>query len=220
VVARFIHSTRSPAGRRVLLRAALLAAVLASVLAATSLPAEAGAARDVSVSTLRHANAAVSGPLDGAKGEFFIAFEAFAFRVDGKPGTHVVADAFFGNVECLTDEAAAKVSIARSLRTATLKGAVTGSCFDLAQQKPSPYRATFEVTVKGTGRLDEQTFVTHDDGQTCISKLHSRDAGASGSLSWSAPQLGIGGTGAPFGVAGLTETRDRCRTAATSSGSR
>jgi hypothetical protein len=70
------------------------------------------------------------------------------------------------------------------------------------------------------GAMGFPPFVTDADGRVCTTKLRSRDAVARGSLSWSAPQLGIGGTGASFGEAGLTESRDRCQSAAPRRGNR
>ena len=186
----------------------LALAVIATALA-TATPA---AAVVPEVSSFEHVGAAVSGPLEGGEGEFFVAVEAFLLEVDGQPVVNVAADAIFGDVECLTNEGSSTATFADDLSSATLTGSVTGSCFDFAQEKESSYSAEFDLTWTAVGRLERRAFGMRLDGTVCSTMVVSREAVATGTLTWSAPQLGIGGTGSPFGRAGIERFTDRCIT--------
>src|SRR5919109_1538200 len=107
---------------------------------------------------------------------------------------HVAADAIFGDVECLTNEGSSTATFADDLSSATLTGSVTGSCFDFAQEKESSYSAEFDLTWTAVGRLERRAFGMRLDGTVCSTMVVSREAVATGTLTWSAPQLGIGGT--------------------------
>jgi hypothetical protein len=90
---------------------------------------------------------------------------------------------------------------------------VTGSCFDFVQQVESPYRARFAVRWTATGPTERDAFISRPDGQVCLTVARARDATATGRFTWEAPDLGIGGTGQPFGPAGIQQSETLCRAA-------
>jgi hypothetical protein len=159
-----------------------------------------------------HAATAISGPLQGGEGEFFFALDAFV-ATNGGSLTYASADASFGTVECHTGNSRVRVEFAHDLSWATAAGVVIGSCFDVEQQVSSPYAARFAVGWAATGPIERDAFISRPDGQVCLTVVRARDARAGGTLTWSAPGLGIGGTGEPFGLAGIDETDTRCRPA-------
>jgi hypothetical protein len=199
--------------QRIVRAVSVLAAGAAVLLGGTGQPASAASPPEVTVSTTSKASAAVSGPLEGGEGDFFVALEGFAFTADGESGTNVSVDAFFGDVECLTLTSDATVTIADDLTTGRVAGRATGECFDFATEKSGAYTATFDVTWTASGRLERRSFASRSEGRICVTNVASRDAVARGTLTWSAPELGIGGTGEPFGAAGLTRLEDTCRSA-------
>jgi hypothetical protein len=183
---------------------------VALALGSTVLLGAASAHAAPELSSFEHAGTAVAGPLEGDEGDFFVAVEAFLFDVDGEPVVSVTADAIFGDVECLTNEGTASATFDDDLSSATLTGSVTGVCFDFSQEEESSYSAEFEIAWTAIGRVERRAFATRGDGRVCSTMVLSREAAATGTLTWSAPELGIGGTGSPFGRAGLERFTDRC----------
>jgi hypothetical protein len=179
-----------------------------AALLACSLAGGAGAAQaQKSKSTVSIVRAAVSGPLEGGGGEFFVLLEGFAFRNDDGRGVAVAADAFFASVECMTLETEADVRFS-GLARATVEGSATGECFDFDTETVSPYRAEFRVVWRGRGRPTKE----RPEDEACVSKISSRDSTATGSFSWSAPALGLGGSATSVVATELVEIRDRCTT--------
>jgi hypothetical protein len=180
-----------------------LVAVLACSLAGEAETAKA----ETSKSTVSIVRAAVSGPLEGDAGEFFVLLEGFSFKADDERGTAVVADAFFGSVECTTTDSVAEVRFS-GLTRATVEGTVTGECFDLETETASSYRAELIVEWRGLGRVTNERF----EDESCAHKISSRDSTARGSFTWAAPELGLSGSAASIVATELVELRDRCRT--------
>src|SRR5829696_5755723 len=190
-------------------RTALLAAGAAAALTLLGgVPAEAAPAT-VTDDRFQRVSAAVAGPLEGG-GTFAALVDGFAFTgEDGRPAAAASTDFFFGTVECLTDSSDVQVSIGPRLRTATLAGTTTGTCFDFATSTESTFTARFSLTWTAVGPLETERTVTRTDGRMCRTTILTREATATGTLTWSAPELGIGGTGTPTGASPLL---DRCVT--------
>jgi hypothetical protein len=166
---------------------------------------------------VEQAGAAIAGPLEGAPGSFFFALDAFVHIQDGQGEPSASAQGAFATVECLTQDSEVRVVFtggpAIQLDSASAIGEVTGSCFDFQQQVDSPYRARFAVRWRGTGPIEREAFISRPEGQVCLTVVSARNATASGRFVWSAPGLGIGGTGTPVGLAEMHQTNTLCRAA-------
>jgi hypothetical protein len=158
-----------------------------------------------SKSEVKIVRALVSGPIEGADGEFSILLEGFAFAAGGDRGVAVAADAFFGSVECTTLETDVRVRFS-GLTRATVEGSVKGDCFDFESQAASPYEARFNVVWRGLGQATKERF----EDEVCTQKIASRDSTADGFFSWSAPVLGISGSATSIVATEMVELRDRC----------
>ena len=185
--------------------------VLLALIAALLLPSAAGAAASPTrVSTTKTARAAVSGPVEGGEGSFFILLEAFEFKEGkGRRIEAVVADAFFGSIECVTLDSDATVRF-DGVRRVVVSGSVTGECFDLVTEQASPYTAEFEVVWRGVGPKERERFEETFGDQVCVRKVVSRDSVASGTFTWSAPDLGLSGTATSITATELNRFSDRC----------
>jgi hypothetical protein len=188
-------------------------AVLLALIAALLFPSAAGAAASPTrVSTTKTARAAVSGPVEGGEGSFFILLEAFEFKEGkGRRIEAVVADAFFGSIECVTLDSDATVRF-DGVQRVVVSGSVTGECFDLATEQASPYTAEFAVVWRGVGPKERERFEETFGDQVCVRKVVSRDSVASGTFTWSAPDLGLSGTATSITATELNRFSDRCRT--------
>jgi len=192
----------------------LVAGAAAALAVLPALPAQAAAAA-VTNDRFQRVSAAVAGPLEGGgDGARFAALvDGFAFTDEnGRPAASASTDFFFGSIECLTGSSDVRVTIGPRLRTATLAGTTTGTCFDLATSSESTFTARFSLTWTATGPLETERTVTRTDGRMCRTTILTREATATGTLTWSAPEFGIGGTGTPTGASPLLDRRDLCVT--------
>ena len=195
-------------------RGALVAGAAAALAVLPALPAEAAAAT-VTDDRFQKVSAAVAGPLEGgAEGATFGALvDGFAFTDEnGQPATAASTDFFFGSIECLTDSSDVDLAVDRRLSTATLTGTTTGTCFDFETSSESTFTARFSLTWTATGPLETERTTTRTDGTLCRTTIRTREATATGTLTWSAPEFGIGGTGAPTSASPLLDRRDLCVT--------
>ena len=202
------------AGR--LRRVVVAAGVAAGLVLAPGLPAPAAAAAaTVTDDRFQRVSAAVAGSLQGgAEGATFAALvDGFAFNDDsGSPAASASTDFFFGSIECLTDSSDVEVRVGRRLGTATLSGTTTGTCFDFATGVESTFAARFSLTWAATGRLEVERTGTRTGGTVCRTMSRTREATAAGTLTWSAPQLRLAGTGAPTAAFPVLDRRDHCVT--------
>jgi hypothetical protein len=204
------RSTRHFSWRRRVGEALLLALIATFLFPSAAAAAPMSATR---VTTTKNARAAVSGPIEGGEGSFFVLLEALEFKEGkGRRVEAVVADAFFGSIECVTLDSDATLRF-DGLERVVVGGSVTGECFDLASQQASPYAAEFEVVWRGVGRKERERFEDSFDDQVCVRKVVSRDSVASGTFTWSAPDLGLSGTATSIVPTELTRFSDRCRSA-------
>jgi hypothetical protein len=204
------RSTRHFSWRRPVGEALLLALIATFLFPSAAAAAPTSATR---VSTTKIARAAVSGPIEGGEGFFFMLLEALEFKEGkGRRVEAVVADAFFGSIECVTLDSDATLRF-DGVERVVVRGSVTGECFDLASEQPSPYAAEFEVVWRGVGRKERERFEDSFDDQVCVRKVVSRDSVASGTFTWSAPDLGLSGTATSIVPTELTRFSDRCRSA-------
>jgi len=94
----------------------------------------------------------------------------------------------------------------------SLTGSTTGSCFNFDTGRSSPFSTRFSVAWAATGPLQTEKSITRADGTFCRTTIRTREVAATGTLTWSAPEFGIGGTGAPSHADPLLDRRDHCVT--------
>jgi hypothetical protein len=191
--------------RSAVIRLALTAVIASSVLAMAGVAQASG---PPTVTTVAKVGAALSGPVEGMEGQQSF-FTLEAFLVEGTV-VGLAADAEFADIACQGESFDATMTVADDLSTATLVGTVVGSCENRATGQMSLYTASFDVTWIATAPIKTKGFATVTEEQVCATVVRGRDAVATGTLTWSAPDLGIGGTATPFGAAGIDVFEDRC----------
>jgi hypothetical protein len=134
-------------------------------------------------------------------------------RVPGAEGDTLSVFVAFGPYECFHDASVtADVEVNRGLSRATATGSTAGTCSD-GDENQTPVTATVDLRWKGTGPATRTTETVTEEGRTCTTIFRQRSGVLSGTVTWTAPDIGATETGTPSGEALLLAQRRICRPA-------
>ncbi len=134
-------------------------------------------------------------------------------QVPGAEGDTLSVFVAFGPYECVHDATVtADVEVNRGLSLATATGSTAGTCTNRGEDQ-TPVTATVDLRWEGTGPVTRTTETFTQEGRTCTLIFRQRSAALSGTVTWTAPDIGATGTGTPSGEATLLAERRICRPA-------